>query len=215
MGAQLPPGWIDGARHSAWGHSMGRCLPEPKISLRGQIVLGQQALLAGTPLAVPPGASQLPAVPRCCPGVGSCAGGRAGRWAHAQPGVSSLADALPSAEDDDDEDDSSSEEKEADNTKPNRTSAGVVCPQAAPALPPLCPERWGGGQGKPGTHVGITQGPRRGWAGPCCSPRHLESARAQWGTPGCPGVVMGRLLLQPGWAYALHPVPILPRPSPF
>lgn len=35
--------------------------------------------------------------------------------------VSSLADALPSAEDDDDEDDSSSEEKEADNTKPNRT----------------------------------------------------------------------------------------------
>lgn len=35
--------------------------------------------------------------------------------------VSSLADALPSAEDDDDEEDSSSEEKEADNTKPNRT----------------------------------------------------------------------------------------------
>ncbi|XP_035744587.1 fibroblast growth factor receptor 1 [Egretta garzetta] len=37
--------------------------------------------------------------------------------------ASSLADALPSAEDDDDEEDSSSEEKEADNTKPNQAIA--------------------------------------------------------------------------------------------
>uniref|UniRef100_A0A8B9T2V4 Fibroblast growth factor receptor n=1 Tax=Anas platyrhynchos TaxID=8839 RepID=A0A8B9T2V4_ANAPL len=50
-----------------------------------------------------------------------------------------VSDALPSAEDDDDEDDSSSEEKEADNTKPNRTSAGGVCPQAAPTVKFKCP----------------------------------------------------------------------------
>ncbi|OXB62738.1 hypothetical protein ASZ78_010805 [Callipepla squamata] len=50
-------------------------------------------------------------------------GGQEGSVHGAQLGVSSLADALPSAEDDDDEDDSSSEEKEADSTKPNQAVA--------------------------------------------------------------------------------------------
>uniref|UniRef100_A0A8B9T3P6 receptor protein-tyrosine kinase n=1 Tax=Anas platyrhynchos TaxID=8839 RepID=A0A8B9T3P6_ANAPL len=70
-------------------------------------------------------------------------------------------DALPSAEDDDDEDDSSSEEKEADNTKPNRTStpspaAKTVkfkCPSGGTPNPTL---RWlkNGKEFKPDHRIG-------------------------------------------------------------
>lgn len=67
--------------------------------------------------------------------------------------VSSLADALPSAEDDDDEDDSSSEEKEADNTKPNR-----MCKMGLPVVLPW--PLWGG-EGKLGTLASIAQGWRK------------------------------------------------------
>uniref|UniRef100_A0A8C2TW36 Fibroblast growth factor receptor n=1 Tax=Coturnix japonica TaxID=93934 RepID=A0A8C2TW36_COTJA len=89
----------------------GHCFPVPKVSLGGKLL---------PELCAPAMQCSLRA---SCHVSARCTGEQEGSVQCYELGVSSLVDALPSAEDDDDEDDSSSEEKEADNTKPNQAVA--------------------------------------------------------------------------------------------
>lgn len=158
---RTPEGWVS---PGAWQHSVGAAFLSPKSAFGANCSLGSVRWYS-TRSDHSSAHSSHAAFSQSLIPCDSTVQRRTGGVHSAQLGVSSLADALPSAEDDDDEDDSSSEEKEADNTKPNRT-CGMGFPK-------------GGGEGKPGVHVSGIQGlrGRREEAASCCSPRRAWLGR--------------------------------------
>jgi len=144
QGLGCQPGGVGGTRHEepCWDPRRG-ALRSPRGANRS---MAASVGATGTASLAMLGA--VPAPPCQPPGLRSLGKGRVCVRAFSRA-VSSLADALPSAEDDDDEDDSSSEEKEADNTKPNRT-----CKMGLPLV-----------LGQLGTLAGIPQGGRKAGEG--------------------------------------------------